>query len=230
MNAVAVALGVLMVSCVRLLHAADVSVSDGNLVFQGLIDEASWRSVQEQVHGQSVRRLVITSKGGDVETALQFAKWIFHNGIDVEVPDHCFSSCANYIFLAGVHKFITGQGVVGWHGNASQLLYLVNTGVEKIPAESLPTIQSLATEEADYFSEIRVDQFLCWVGTVAPFSVKNAYILSAEDMSYFGLSNLIVRDDYVRSDLSKWNSETPGKLVYLKLDRKVVEAIRPPGQ
>ena len=111
----------------------------------------------------------------------------------------------------------------------NQFVHLVNTGAEKIPAASLPTITLLAKEEGEFFSEIRVDQFLCWVGTVAPFSVKNTYILSVDDMSYFGLLNLVVRDDYVRSDLSKWNSETPGKLVYLKLDRKIVEAIRPPA-
>ena len=76
MRKVALALAFLIASYSQFLHAADVSLSDGKLVFQGLIDEASWQRVQEKVGGQSIRRLIITSKGGDVETALHFAEWI----------------------------------------------------------------------------------------------------------------------------------------------------------
>lgn len=64
----------------------------------------------------AIKRVVISSTGGDVESAIKLADEIFNRKIDVYVEGPCFSSCANYIFTAGAKKYILNGGLVAWHG------------------------------------------------------------------------------------------------------------------
>lgn len=70
------------------------------------------------------QRLSIQSGGGNVDAGMDLADFVIANQLDVIVDKFCFSSCANYVFMAGRHKFIQPAAVLGWHGNAASAQWL----------------------------------------------------------------------------------------------------------
>lgn len=70
------------------------------------------------------KRLVIQSGGGNIDLGMDLAEFVLQQQLDVEVPDFCFSSCANYVFVAGKTKWLGENAVLGWHGNAASARWL----------------------------------------------------------------------------------------------------------
>ncbi|MBE7420540.1 MAG: hypothetical protein HS128_22820 [Ideonella sp.] len=75
------------------------------------------------VEHHSISKIVIRSGGGDTGTALNIAELIAAKRIDIVVRDHCISSCANYIFIAGEKKHIMKNSIVALHGGHSDQPY-----------------------------------------------------------------------------------------------------------
>jgi len=74
------------------------------------------REAVDIIRKHNIKRIMVASGGGSVNGALDIADEILKQGIDVYVDNFCFSSCANYIFLAGRRKYVLEGGVVAWHG------------------------------------------------------------------------------------------------------------------
>lgn len=91
------------------------------LVFRGSIGNGSFQKMKSMLDDQ-VRTLIITSPGGEVEPAIRMGELVLAHNLDVVAERYCLSSCANYIFLAGKHKFIR-NGIVGFHGD---ITYSIN--------------------------------------------------------------------------------------------------------
>ena len=66
------------------------------------------------------RTLVIESQGGSAGAAMELGAWILAKGLDVQVDWSCFSSCANYVFLAGQAKILAPRASLMWHGGVTQ--------------------------------------------------------------------------------------------------------------
>jgi hypothetical protein len=64
----------------------------------------------------AIKYLVIDSGGGTVLPAMQLAKLAERHRWVLVVSGGCFSSCANYVFLANTDKFVLQGAFVGWHG------------------------------------------------------------------------------------------------------------------
>jgi len=197
---------------------ASVHVDGHTLVFAGPITPDAAERFLAALGAHEVSRIVITSGGGGVEPALRMAQEIHRRGIDVEVPGPCFSSCANYIFPAGKSKLITGDGLVGWHGNMRHLLHLHRTGVKPQAPDFLAEITRLAQAETRFFREIGVDDYLCWAGKLAPYSARNMYFLDADDMARFGVRNLTVRPGYATSSLAAYNRSGTENIRLVRID------------
>lgn len=60
--------------------------------------------------------VVLRSGGGDVEDALTMAEALLTKQVTVVVAGNCVSSCANYLFLAGIKKIVLANSWVVWHG------------------------------------------------------------------------------------------------------------------
>jgi hypothetical protein len=65
---------------------------------------------------ESIKLLVVDSGGGLVAPAIRLAKVIEQHRWTVVVSRNCYSSCANYVFLANVEKVVLPNSFVGWHG------------------------------------------------------------------------------------------------------------------
>ncbi len=91
------------------------------LLFDGEINGESYAKLLDIVQKEGTPKLIyIRSLGGFTDFGLQMGDYIYDNNVDVRVKDICFSSCGNYIFLAGNKKTIENGALVGWHGSLIQ--------------------------------------------------------------------------------------------------------------
>ncbi len=113
--------------------------AEGDTVFYtGLIGPDSGGAFLASVESAAgLRRLVINSGGGDTIAARIIGRWVAEHQLDVEVVGGCFSSCANYIFVAGRNKVINKNAFVGWHGSEFQYDAVAVSTPQKTAAELL---------------------------------------------------------------------------------------------
>ena len=197
--------------------------------FDGPITKESAKRFVELASSGSYKKLHITSEGGNVESGIEIARLINSKAMDVVVSTYCLSSCANYIFPAANHKYITGTGVVGWHGTITHRRYLGQVDPTRFDAAATELNSKLSALESAFFKDIGVDGFMCWFAKLAPYSVKKFYLLSQEDMEYFGLRNLHVRARYEETYLDGYNAHESNFLRFVQLDRAALNAMRPAG-
>ncbi|WP_216369819.1 hypothetical protein [Ramlibacter montanisoli] len=171
---------------------ASVERSGDAIVFRGRIDEASAAAFRQLLRDPAVKRLVITSPGGLVAFALDMAEAIHARGLDLEVPEACMSSCANYIFPAARNKRLGAATAVGWHGNMTHVLYLQQAGLGRWSDAELAAARSLAQRETAFFARAGVDGFVCWFAKLPPHEAQDFYALSPQDMALFGIGNVSI--------------------------------------
>jgi hypothetical protein len=192
-----------------LATAASPGASEGVVRYSGEITEEKNRSLFASVADRPVHRLVITSGGGSVQAGVALGRWVFENGLDVEVADHCLSSCANYVFTAGHRKRIRPGAVVAWHGSYTHLdrtdawpddiAYRMRTygeDADTARSNARRTVDRLVALERAFFREIGVDGFLCWVGKMPPHEAPDYYTLSVADMARFGVTGVVAPQPY----------------------------------
>lgn len=173
--------------------SAQVEVAGDAIVFRGRVERRSVDEFLRALHEHpSVTRLVITSGGGQVTSALEMGEAIHARQLDVDVPVTCQSSCANYIFPAARHKRLGHPLAVGWHGNMTHVLYQQLTGEGSWSDALMEGARWLVRRENEFFPRIGVDGFVCWFAKIAPYDVANYYSLSPADMARFGISDVEV--------------------------------------
>jgi hypothetical protein len=214
-------LGLALIGCANTGYRPSV-VSGETIFIRGSITEDTAKEFSGALAKQKIRRVLLDSPGGGVESAIRIANLVRDNGLDVEVVGDCFSSCANYIFPAGKSKTISALGIVAWHGNISHLLYLHDIGKMPLPERDLANIKKIVAQEKAFFASIGLDEFICWFGKIEPYSVRNLYFLSAEDMSRFGLTNVSVRSDYSLTDTAPYGAHGTD-IRYIKVDWSSLE-------
>ena len=197
-----------------------VQAAGESVIFNGRIDAGSAAQFLRLLQDLKLTRLVITSRGGDVAAALDMALAIHERQLDVEVPTVCLSSCANYIFPAAGHKTLGRPGAVAWHGNMQHVLYLQQTGQASWTASEMESARQLARREAEFYSAIGVDGFVCWFGKLPPYGIEDFYSLSVPDMERFGIKQISVQEPLPAKPES-------GEVSSVTVDWARLEAIRP---
>lgn len=200
-----------------------MALAGDTLTFRGAITTRSYAALMALAGSHPVRTLRIQSGGGEVGNAQDIARWVHRNGIDVVVDGTCFSSCSNYIFQAGREKHIVAGGIVGWHGSVEHLRYLQQNGLQDFAV----SLEAAAARERAFYVETGINGYISWFGKIAPYLTPNLYFLSREDMEYFGLRGLHVRDDYLASDLSEFNAGDNETIRLITVDRSVTNASDP---
>jgi len=112
-------------------HAADttqVFVDRNELVYFGELDQqantrlfALYDSLKDKPATLSIR-----SVGGPTGAGLQLGQWVRDRKLDVKVMEYCMSSCANYVFPAGIHKVVSNFAVIGLHGGLNSTSFSLN--------------------------------------------------------------------------------------------------------
>lgn len=106
--------------------SAKVWLDGSSLHYRGEITPAQNQQAQQLLFQakDKVQRLVIQSGGGNVDSGMDLAEWMLEHKLDVVIDKFCFSSCANYVFIAGNNKHIEPKAILGWHGNAASAKWL----------------------------------------------------------------------------------------------------------
>ena len=143
-----------------------------DLYFRGKIDRDSSASVINAI-SKGVRRLFITSGGGDAAAALSIAETIASNKVEVIVKDYCFSSCANYIFLSGARKSLSANSILGFHGGFHKTFS--PSELSNLSSE----IVKLIDEDSRFFDKLQINRRLFQLSheLTKPKETKEIYIV-----------------------------------------------------
>jgi len=136
----------------------------GRITYVGDITTAANERVMEIFEGSQDKpaTLLIFSGGGPIEAGLDLGEWILDHNLDVEVGDLCFSSCANYVFLAGNVKKLRRGSVLMWHGSAWQESF--DRFADPNDAEYRPSFVEARERETRFFDRIGVDNLITVYG------------------------------------------------------------------
>lgn len=214
------------VLCVANQAIADISLEVGTVYYTGPISAEQNQRFFEAVQGKAIKRLVITSGGGEVEAGIALGLWVFNHHLKIEVPEQCLSSCANYVFPAGHKKYIGAGAIVAWHGNYNHLKQTglwqddIASRMERHGEDAATArvqvreeVERLVGLERDFFARIGVNEHLCWIGKVPPYNVPNYYFLSRQDMARFGVTHVQTPNGYESTDVSSFSDH----IMYIKL-------------
>ena len=130
--------------------------SPSTLRFKGDIDKSTAEEFFKVVT-PSTQQIIVSSGGGDAETGLAIAEYIFNHKIDIVVEGHCASSCANYLFLAANKKTVRPGSWLGFHGgtaiskaNIDRMLSQMSLTADQ-RAEATKQFDALAAMQVDFF-------------------------------------------------------------------------------
>jgi hypothetical protein len=113
-------------------------------------------------------KLAIRSEGGSTTQGLALGQWVRDHKLDVKVLEYCLSSCANYVFPAGVHKIVSNFAIIGLHGGLSSTSFNYDDATKKMLAampakkrqalidEINASIRGDAVQEQVYFKTLGV--------------------------------------------------------------------------
>ncbi len=117
--------GGLGVSYWRYLQLIKPSVgwnSEGQVVLRGELTPQLLQmfKVFEETHDLRHQHLLVRSPGGLALVGMEIGRMVHSLQMDVEVDAFCVSSCANYIFTAGRHKYLRHDSGLIFHGGNLQ--------------------------------------------------------------------------------------------------------------
>lgn len=227
-----------------IVDVASVSVNGDELTYHGHISHAANARlfILAATSVKQLRRLVVTSQGGNVEAGMELGEWVFAEGLDVYVPKYCTSSCANYVFPAGKRKFLDHSAMLFWHGGALQEQSDVESLCDEVdwPKEFGDcdearmralhdnTLARIKVREAAFFAMIEVDQKITILGQYPEYHCRGGYsgwYYSIQDMETMGISDIMVYGEV-------WRPVMPSpdvKICQVNLDQLPNNALEQPG-
>lgn len=165
------------------VDATQVYFLDNELVYAGKLDPdanqrlfALYDSLKDKPTVLSIR-----SVGGSTTDGLALGQWVRDHKLDVKVVEYCMSSCANYVFPAGVRKEVSNFAVIGFHGGLSSASFTVEEATQKM-LDSLPPDQRkamLAQFQATIDTDAKKEQ-----AYLAALGVRGDYVTLGQEERY----------------------------------------------
>jgi hypothetical protein len=224
-----------------------IRLTDCCIEYQGLITSEANESVFDLYQEASPKptTLLIESYGGGAGAAMRLGRWMLDNEIDVQVDTYCYSSCANYVFLAGRNKLLGTHASLMWHGGTTQpikradLEHLLDDMLSSLEPEARDAILAertrerllemlemsrleLVSRETEFFERIGVDQRITVLGHLFERELlANEHDYTGWDLSLPDLEKLGVHGVKVIGDAPWQPSPARDKLLIyrIQLDR-----------
>jgi len=141
-------------------HAADTTqafVDRNELQYVGELDDQANARLFALYDGLKDKptTLSIRSPGGPTGAGLALGQWVRDHKLDVKVLEYCLSSCANYVFPAGIHKVVSNFAVIGLHGGLSSTSFSFDADTQKM-LDALAPAQRKAWME-QFFASMKPD-------------------------------------------------------------------------
>lgn len=224
-----------------------IRLTDCCIEYQGLITSEANEGVFALYQEASPKptTLLIESHGGAAGAAMRLGMWMLDNELDVKVDTYCYSSCANYVFLAGRHKFLAPHASLMWHGGTTQpidraeLEHLLDDMLSVLEPEARDAIlaersrerllellemsrRELIARETEFFDRIGVDQRITVLGSLFERELlANDHDYAGWDLSLSDLARLGVRGIKVVGDAAwqPWPARDNLFVYRIQLDR-----------
>lgn len=148
-----------------------VYFSNGQLEYVGSINQKANQQLFALYDSLAAKPAVLSirSPGGEVNAGMDLGSWVRAHKLNVRVMEFCLSSCANYVFPAGIEKIVSNFAMIGYHGGPGKLEKLtLDESAQKI-YDALPPDQQKALmaevasisqqggrREAQYFEQLGV--------------------------------------------------------------------------
>lgn len=176
-----------------------IEVVGDTLFFEGGLNDETITQAMSQVQNRSIKRLNLRSFGGDIIPSIKFARWIRDNKVDVEINEICFSSCANYLFPAGINKYISEKDLIGWHGGAYQVTF---DTMQFDDPEAKKALELYMTEsrkmETELYQYLGVNPKLPTMGQEDAYRCQKngeqGWYYSVSDLNKLGVDNIVLTD------------------------------------
>lgn len=175
------------------------------------------------IHSTSgIKKIIITSQGGDMHAGLELGTWVRRLGLDVEVFALCQSACANYVFTAGKKKIIDKEALVLWHGSIEQkkirelqLKYqdtlsksfysqgALSEEDQKFLAEKRIIVESVVRtreQQARFFDLVEVNEHITRLGQEPLHAGVDSWTATVDVMAKFGIVNVEAPPNYGTAD------------------------------
>lgn len=189
------------------VETTQIFVDNGQLEYVGHLDEAANGRLFDLYEKLEKKPTVLSirSGGGEVNTGMALGAWVHAHKLDVRVMEFCLSSCANYVFPAGVHKTVSNFALIGYHGGPGKFHLDEKTQrmVDALaPAERKALMDDFARSiagdrqrEVTYFQAIGVRVDLSSLGQQAQYGA----LMKSTDAAFWtyspeGFATLGVRD------------------------------------
>lgn len=186
--------------------------------YKGPITLESVNKFIEARKAESIKKLIITSDGGDAFAGLKLGRWVKDNNLDVEVYLYCHSACANLVFLAGNKKIIGKDSFVSFHGSVEQkklrelLVKYVQTAEknffstdqmsnedQKFLADnrnSIATLLKFRELQRQFYDELQINEYITRLGQEPVSFGLDSWTLTISAMEKFGVRNVEAAEGY----------------------------------
>lgn len=205
--------------------SSSVTVEGDTLVLAGSIEKEMLRETRAQLdaHGE-VRKVRITSTGGDAEAAMDLALLFREAKYEVIVEGVCASSCALYIAPAATNLTIAPGGLVAFHQMPSPLYRYIITELLKRDssldeadlAKRLmalnATMDRVMTKQQAFYRSINIDPRNVYQTTQIQIDLRSALKSRGAAVNLSTLSFVPDRDfviDCLGYSGTAWKSYTP---------------------
>ena len=210
-----------------------VTLHGSTIKYDGILNEAGFNEIKSAYRkaNRNVKWLYVNSPGGEINISMDIGFWVFQNHLNIRVQEKCLSSCANYIFTAGINKVIEKNAIVAWHGSAFQeslgsltedeineALISIDDPIEKKEARKRlidqynDYLSKMKKKQETFFKSIGADQNITVIGQSRKYNVKNFWVLSVDDMAKFGILNVKAQNYHPEKIASEYSQVT-----YIKL-------------
>jgi len=216
---------------------ARISLDGDTISYEGTLAGGGFERLARRYEAsdEPIRWLRISSAGGEVNAAMDFGEWIFARRLNVRVYDRCLSSCANYVFTAGIVKVIEAGAIVAWHGSAIQseeesraaINEIIERDIlpatspethsavrEKLMRETFDYLRRARDRQREFFAHIEVDEQITQIGN-GRADVRDFWFLSVDTMAAFGVDHVVAPSDYANTDTQRFGD---GRVTYIEPD------------
>ncbi len=165
---------------------ATIKIEGNTIVYDGEITDDGVKQAQS-LYSDSINKLVINSKNGDMKAGIALGEFVFDNELSVEVKDYAISAAANYVITAAKKLYLNENSVVGFNGGIAHLSK-EDSGIE-----------------SEYFSKIGVEQQITTLGQRQDFTEKlkdkDGFTYSLDALDKLGVKNVeIIGDEWKTND------------------------------
>lgn len=169
------------------------------LFFDGSITRESRNIVSKLLINKNITTISINSMGGDIDSALDIATIIHAKKVNIIVRTVCASACANYLFPAGLNKFIGNDSYLLWHGSANsppeQLQITSDSNIlSRNDLFRLPEFVKIKEKERFFYKNLKVNYRLPFCPQIQSDYLKRFpekwFSYLPEDLEKFGIKNI----------------------------------------